>query len=363
MSEHKMDKTTTCESSDDSGSETTGAELIDLEKTIQHDGDIVATEDEELIFNPYNEDNVEITLSEVQSILTRYGVPGTVHNLNLYKRAFIHRSYTKRPFLENQENGIEIAEQPDDCMTLKTKSNERLEFLGDGVLECITKYYLYRRFPKENEGFMTEKKIALVKNESIGRMAYEMGLNKWYILSKNAEEKKTRTNLKKLGCLFEAFLGALFLDFNKIPIDDTEKWFQSVFVCGPGFQIAQTFVESIFEKHVDWMSLIKNDDNYKNILQVKIQKEFKITPDYLEISHDPDEGYRMGVYICLGQEIYETSHESAIPFEKLINFANIHEYVEKFDKVLVFLGTGLHKIKKKAEQVACEMAIKSIDGK
>ena len=46
----------------------------------------------------------------------------------------------------------------------------------------------YRRFPKENEGFMTEKKIALVKNESIGRMAYEMGLNKWYIISANAEE-------------------------------------------------------------------------------------------------------------------------------------------------------------------------------
>ena len=44
---------------------------------------------------------------------------------------------------------------------------------------------------------MTEKKIALVKNESIGKMAYEMGLNKWYILSANAEEKKTRTNLKK----------------------------------------------------------------------------------------------------------------------------------------------------------------------
>ena len=44
----------------------------------------------------------------------------------------------------------------------KGASYERLEFLGDGVLECITKYYLYRRFPKEDEGFMTEKKIALV---------------------------------------------------------------------------------------------------------------------------------------------------------------------------------------------------------
>ena len=105
------------------------------------------------------------------------------------------------------ENGITIVDQPDDCLPLKTKSNERLEYLGDGVLECITKYYLYRRFPKENEGFLTEKKIALVKNESIGKMIYEMGLNKWYIMSANAEEKKTRTNLKKLGCFFEAFLG------------------------------------------------------------------------------------------------------------------------------------------------------------
>ena len=55
-------------------------------------------------------------------------------------------------------------------MTLKTKSNERLEFLGDGVLECITKYYLYRHFQKPMKKFMTEK-IALVKNESIGKLA------------------------------------------------------------------------------------------------------------------------------------------------------------------------------------------------
>jgi len=119
----------------------------------------------------------------------------------------------KRPNLQNIQENITITERPFNCLELSTKSNERLEFLGDGVLECITKYYLYRRFPKENEGFMTEKKIALVKNESIGKLALEMGLHKWYIISKHAEEKKTRTNLKKLGCLFEAFLGALFLDF------------------------------------------------------------------------------------------------------------------------------------------------------
>ena len=143
-------------------------------KLIQADGDIIQ-DDSELIFDPYNPNNREVNETFVSSILKNYGVPDKVHNLNLYKRAFVHRSYCKRPHLENVANNITIVDQPNDCMSLKTKSNERLEFLGDGVLECITKYYLYRRFPKENEGFMTTKKIALVKNETIGRMAYEMG--------------------------------------------------------------------------------------------------------------------------------------------------------------------------------------------
>ena len=83
-------------------------------------------------------------------------------------------------------------------MDLKKHSNERLEFLGDGILECITKFYLYKRFPNEDEGFMTEKKIALVKNDHIGKLAYKMGLHNWYVMSKNAEEKKIKNNFKKL---------------------------------------------------------------------------------------------------------------------------------------------------------------------
>jgi len=329
------------------------------EKTLLHDDDVIKSE-EGLIFNPYNSLNVEITLNEVQSILTKYGVPGKVNNLNLYKRAFIHRSYTKRPNIENILQNITIVEKPDDCMTLKTKSNERLEFIGDGVLELITKYYLYRRFPKENEGFMTEKKIAIVKNEAIGKIAMEMQLHKWLIISKHAEEKKIRTNLKKLGCLFESFLGALFLDFNKISIKDEDGWFQNVFVTGPGFQIAQKFVENIFEKHIDWISLIQNDDNYKNILQVKIQKEFKVTPHYLEISHDMDNGYKMGVYLCVGKQIHQCSINNAVQFDVLKTFQAVQKWIETNGSIFLFLGEGEHKIKRKAEQTACEEAIKKI---
>jgi dsRNA-specific ribonuclease len=314
--------------------------------------------EETYVFDPYNPLNKLISVEKIEEIMAKYNVPYKVHNNQLYKRAFIHKSYLKRPELENKQNNIVIADKPDDCIDLFTKSNERLEFVGDGVLECITKYYLYRRFPKENEGFMTEKKIALVKNESIGKMAYEMGLHEWVVLSKHAESKQTRTNLKKLGCLFESFIGAMFLDFNKIQIHDEDKWFDNVFVCGPGFQMVQIFVESVFEKHVDWINLIKNDDNFKNILQVKIQKEFKVTPDYIEISeHDPEIGYHMGVYLCLGQFVHGLKHDDSISIDTFTNYNDIHQYMSENGKIFMFMGEGKHKIKKKAEQVACDAAI------
>jgi dsRNA-specific ribonuclease len=330
------------------------------DKLIAHDDDILKT-DEGLIFNPYNPLNTEISLNQVQSILIKYGAKPIINNIALYKRAFVHRSYTKRPHFENTLQNITIVERPADCMPLSSKHNESLEFLGDGVLELITKFYLYRRFPKENEGFMTEKKIAIVKNEAIGRIALEMGLHKWLILSKHAEEKKIRTNLKKLGCLFEAFLGALFLDFNKIAVKDDENWFKNVFVTGPGFQMAQVFVENIFEAHIDWIALIQNDDNYKNILQVKIQKEFKVTPHYVEIEHDIDLGYKMGVYLCLGQQIFNLKHSDSINISKFKTFQSVQDYIAQNEKIFLFMGEGQHKIKRKAEQIACNEALTFIN--
>ena len=328
------------------------------QKNLLNDDDIVKdNQTDDLVFNPYNPLNVKVKDSDIKTILKTYGLPPLIHNIELYKRAFIHRSYTKRPHLENIKQKITIMPKPDDCMPLHTKSNERLEFLGDGVLELATKYYLYRRFPKENEGFMTEKKIALVKNEAIGKLALDMGLHKWYIISKHAEEKKIRHNLKKLGCLFESFIGALFLDMNKITVKDEENWFSNVFVTGPGFQMVQKFIENIFEKHINWIELIQQDNNYKNLLQVSLQKEFKITPEYVELNYDVEEGYHMGVYLCLGTLLHEVDVKDAIPYKNLGSYEAIHKYIESHGKILVYMGSGKHKIKKKAEQLTCEEAI------
>uniref|UniRef100_A0A6C0BSS3 RNase III domain-containing protein n=1 Tax=viral metagenome TaxID=1070528 RepID=A0A6C0BSS3_9ZZZZ len=321
-----------------------------------YDGDVVTCEDK-MLLNPYNDKNKEITLNDIQCILRTYGVTAPINNIELYKRAFVNQSYTARNLYNPHTNEpIPTSKCPKTCIPLKSKSNERLEFIGDGVLELITKYYLYRRFPKADEGFMTEKKIAIVKNEHIGKLAYEMNLHKWVLISKYAESKNLRTNLKKLGCLFEAFIGALFLDFNRIDIKDEHGWFENVFKMGPGFMMAQVFVENILEQRVDWVGIINTNDNYKNILQVKIQKIFKTTPHYVDISHDPINGYSVKVYICIGLQIHtaldtlEPRHISTYGY----NMDNIINDLSPTSKLLIELGTGTNRVKRKAEQLACE---------
>jgi dsRNA-specific ribonuclease len=281
--------------------------------------------------------------------------------MGLYQRAFIHKSYLKRPDHINKLNNVILADKPDNCIPLKSKSNERLEFLGDGVLELVAKYYLYRRFPKEEEEFMTNKKIAIVKNEAIGKLAYEMGLHKWCIISKHSEEKRQRFSPKKLGCLFEAFIGALFLDFNKVVVKDEESWFQNTFVTGPGFQMAQKFIESIFEKHIDWVSLIQTDDNYKNLLQKKIQKEFKLTPYYDIINHSIETGFFTGVYLVVGMPVHSLIHDQAIPINNMPTFSQMQSHIKEHGQIFVYLGGGKHKIKRNAEQIACKNALRILD--
>ena len=298
--------------------------------------------------NPYNNKNIEITESDMNILLESHQVYYKIRNIDLFRRSFVHRSYII-------QQDIKQLQKPYDCIELKRTSNERLEFLGDGILESITKLYLYKRFPDADEGFMTEKKICLVKNEHIGKLAYKIGLQKWFIISKNAEEKKIRINYKKLGCLFESFLGALFLDANQVKIDD--PLFTSYFNVGAGFQYCQIFIEYIYENLVDWNEILETDDNFKNILQVKIQKEFKKTPEYIILKQDDELRYNMGVYLCLSDNIHNLDHTNAVDFDKIKTFENIRKYNHTF----IFIGEGTHKIKKKAEQMACLDALNKIE--
>ena len=108
------------------------------------------------------------------------------------------------------------------------------------------------------------------------------------------------------------------------------------------------------------MNLIQNDDNYKNILQVKVQRAFKTTPDYIELGCDPETGYEMGVFVRLGKELHEIDPKAADELAKYGSLEAIQTEFEERGHVFVRLARSAHKIKKKAEQSACKQAIEAL---
>ena len=73
----------------------------------------IKSQDNELMFNPFNEQNKEITENEISNILKQYNLSGKINNIKLYKRAFIHKSYTKKPAIENEIQNIKVVDSPD----------------------------------------------------------------------------------------------------------------------------------------------------------------------------------------------------------------------------------------------------------
>jgi len=69
----------------------------------------------------------------------------------------------------------------------------------------------------------------------------------------------------------------------------------------------------------------------------------------------------MGVYLCLGQSIHTLNYNTALPIQQFTTFKSIHEHLEKNEKIFLFLGQGLHKIKRKAEQIACNEALQYLN--
>lgn len=303
--------------------------------------------------SPYNPLNRVIEYKDIQAIFTRFGLPGQVRNMNLYRRAFVHRSYTRNHYKQN--DGILSSEPPPNCLKLMRKSNERLEFMGDGILECFTKYYLYRRFPKEDEGFMTEKKISIVKNEHLGKLSIAMNLPKWLIISSAEEEANARNNVKKLGCLFEAFLGAVFLDFNGMEIEDSAGMFKHIFHTGPGYEMASVFLTGVFNNIVNWTVILHSIDNYKNILQLMVQRKWKTRPMYITLQSEPI--FEIGVFLRLGANDKILDPANATPFEEFGTVDNLSQYYANTGYAFVRLGKASHSVKKKAEQNACRITI------
>ncbi len=202
-------------------------------------------------------------------------------NQTLLKKALIHRSYLN----EAKEKSLQ--------------SNERLEFLGDAVLELWTTQELFNRFPQLPEGVLTNIRAALVCTESLARAAQKLGLGQYLYLSRGEDKSGGRQNPSLLADTFEAVTGAIYLD--------------------QGWPQVQQFLDRHLLKKLIELGRSGDIKDAKTKLQEIIQAERRITPHYRILREEgPDHAkiFTAAVYfhdqqIALGQGQSKRAAEEA----------------------------------------------------
>jgi ribonuclease-3 len=224
-----------------------------------------------LPYNPYNPANRLLSSTDVQNVLHRHRCENfKVRRLDIFQTAMVHSSYVKRSeYTTPTGEPTQLASRPENCLDLFDESYERLEHLGDSILGAVVATYLLQRFPSENEGFLTDLKKEIVCNEMLGSLSQTIGLDSFYIISRHNEEVCTgRTNLKKLGDIFEAFIGALWTDSNY------------------DFNLVYTFLIALIEMYIDIPKILMNNRNFKEQFQKVYQAMFHLTPTYIMLSYE-----------------------------------------------------------------------------
>ncbi len=183
-------------------------------------------------------------------------------NKNLFKQAFTHRSYIN----ENRSSGM--------------SHNERLEYLGDAVLQLVITDFLFKKFPLMDEGELTSVRSALVNADTCSSVAQKLGVNEYLLLSKGESKDVGRARQYILANTLEAIIGAIHLDQG---FAEAEK-----FILKNITPLADNIVES-----GSWIDA-------KSLFQSKAQEEFSQTPIYKTISEsgpDHDKHFTVGVFV------------------------------------------------------------------
>ncbi len=184
------------------------------------------------------------------------------NNVQLLTTALTHRSWLNE---NRKQRGLE--------------HNERLEFLGDAVLELVTTNFLYRNY-KDPEGILTNWRSALVRTESIGAVAEKLGVWDFLHLSRGEKQANDRARVQILANSFEALVGALFLD--------------------QGYEAAEEFISKNLLVTLDEILATGSWQDSKSHLQEVVQAAVGVTPSYKvlrEEGPDHDKIFTVGVYV------------------------------------------------------------------
>ena len=231
---------------------------------------------------PFNSKNIILTKEDLRNFFDNNGLKGIeFNNINLYRNAFVHKSYCT---MKNADFNTGNLKCPSDCIPLQDKSYEQLEFLGDAVLGNITGYYLYERYPDQNEGFLSKIRTKIVNGKMLGYLSEKIGFQKFAIISKQVEDANGRTNYKIMEDIFEAFIGALYTDFQSA--EDTVKLPSKIGLTpltGAGYYIAEKWIIYIIENYIDFSELIIQKTNYKDMLVSYMQHSMQDIPKFCEL--------------------------------------------------------------------------------
>jgi ribonuclease III len=189
------------------------------------------------------------------------GVQFRDHTLLL--RALTHRSY--------------LNEHPEETL----EDNERLEFLGDAILSLITARYLYNRYPEHREGELTRLRAALVRRETLAFFAEQIDLGEHLLLGRGEEESGGRDRPAILCDVFEAFVGALYLD--------------------QGYDTAEAFMQPFIQNALATELSDALHKDPRSELQELTQARFQVTPRYHTVAEQgPDHAKEFLVEVCIG---------------------------------------------------------------
>lgn len=201
--------------------------------------------------------------SNLSTLEERVGV--TFSNKDLLKQAFIHRSYIN----EHADAGLE--------------NNERLEFLGDAILELVVTEHLYRGY-ENPEGELTSWRAALVNSKMLARVAGELSFNEYMLLSKGKARDEKHARQFILADAVEAFIGALYLD--------------------QGYEAAKGFIDTFILTHLQEVLEKKLYRDPKSAFQEEAQEKEGVTPTYEVLEESgPDHDKTFRVAVLLGEEV------------------------------------------------------------
>tara|TARA_B000000477_G_scaffold118787_1_gene118592 strand:- start:30 stop:746 length:717 start_codon:yes stop_codon:yes gene_type:complete len=209
-------------------------------------------------------------------------------DFDLYVRACTHKSSTK---------------------SSNERSYERLEFLGDSVLNFIVTRMIFDRYPNSNEGFMTRIRTKLVSGDNLSRISRDMGLSNFVIMNNRAYTQNWNSNKRILEDVFESLVGAMYMD--------------------RGMPHCRRFLERVLSKYISWEDIIQ-DTNHKDQLMRVCQRN----------------GWKMPVYEI--NNVNGPDHRKCYHID-----VHVNDYFA--------VGQGVHANKRKAEQLAAKSAIELLN--